>query len=74
MKLKELLEHLEGTDPEIEVVIRVAIPEPPEEYVDMSEADMCATDGDYLDITDERSITIEYGKLTIIGDKDWADD
>lgn len=54
MKLKELLEILDGTDPEIEVVIEARGDE--------------IEDGDILNIEGESSITIQYGKLTIIGD------
>ena len=54
MKLKEFLEHLEGRDPEMEVVVRVNGEE--------------IEDGDILDVVDERSIIVEYGKLTILAD------
>lgn len=54
----ELVKALNGWDDELEVVIRAS-----------SLDDEPIGDGDYLEITDERSFLVEYGKLTIIGDK-----
>ena len=69
MYLKELLELLDGYDPEMEVQVRVAP----------------ATDGDYIGsvneffgeichITDERNILVEYGNLMIVADFDGFED
>jgi hypothetical protein len=63
MKLRELKEHLEGLDPEMEVQIRIYTPDVEEDEMPLSEFI-----GEYCEVTDERNVSVEYGKLTIIGD------
>lgn len=53
----ELQKMLDGWDPELEVQLRVSDTE-----------GVGVEDGDYLTIEGERSVLVEYGKITIIGD------
>jgi hypothetical protein len=57
MKLSEFMQHLAEYDQELEVVVRVST------YTDDP-----IDDGDILEVRDERSVTVEYAKLTIIAD------
>jgi len=65
LKLKELLFHLDDfDDPEMEVQIRIWIsPETEEDELPLSDFI-----GEYCQITGEKDILVEYGKLTIVAD------
>jgi hypothetical protein len=65
MKVKELLEALADYDQEMEVQVRVT-PVDDGDYV----GSVNEFFGDYCDVTDERNILVEYGKLTIVADYD----
>jgi len=57
MKLGDLKKLLEGWGNDVDVVVRVS-----------SYSNDPIDDGDILEISDERSILVEYGKLTIVAD------
>ena len=65
MYLKELLRLLDGYDPEMEVQVRVA-PATDGDYTGSVDEFF----GEYCEVTDERNILVEYGKLTIVADYD----
>jgi len=65
MYLKELLRLLDGYDPEMEVQVRVA-PATDGDYIGSVDEFF----GEYCEVTDERNILVEYGKLTIVADYD----
>ena len=65
MYLKELLRLLDGYDPEMEVQVRVA-PATDGDYIGSVDEFF----GEYCEVTDERNIFVEYGKLTIVADYD----
>jgi hypothetical protein len=67
VKVKELAAALDGYDPEMEVQIRINITDTSEDVVSESMT-VDELDGEYCAVTDERSVLVEYGKLTIIGD------
>lgn len=57
MNVKTLIELLEGLDPELPVVVRVA-----------TTHDDPIEDGDILEVEGERSILVEFRRATIIAD------
>lgn len=64
MTNKDLQEALAKYDPNMEVAVRLAIPDEPFEGTSAGELD-----GEYAFITDERNVVgIEFGRVVIIGD------
>jgi hypothetical protein len=69
MKVGKLIFLLEDYDSEMEVQVRVS----PATDGDYSEA-VDDFFGEYCEVTDERNILVEYGKLTIVADYEGFDE
>jgi hypothetical protein len=63
LTVRELLESISGYDPDMEVQVRIAC-----STDDATDELLAEWFGEYCEVTDERSVLVEYGKLTIIGD------
>ena len=64
MKVRELISELQESDTGMEVQIRVNIDDP--EFND--ELDLSEWAGEYCNLTNEKSVLVEYGKLTLVAD------
>jgi hypothetical protein len=65
MKVGKLIFLLEDYDSEMEIQVRVS-PATDGDYI----GSVNEFFGDYCEVTDERNILVEYGKLTIVADYD----
>lgn len=70
VKVKELADAIDGYDPEMEVAVRVS---PATDDGDYSES-LDQFFGEYCEVTDERSVLVEYGKLVIVADYEEMDE
>jgi hypothetical protein len=66
--LGELKEALDGYDDTLEVQVRVSISDDADAADEASRTSLDEWSGEYCDVTDERSVLIEYAKLTIVAD------
>jgi hypothetical protein len=63
VQLKDFLKAMEGLDPEMEVVVRISVD-------DELNGDVTVDDivGEYAQVTDDRNVMVEYGRLVVVGD------